>query len=197
MREAVLEPLLRRMRIGRVLPYIRKYPGCELLDIGCGWDARFLRSVEPFIGHGEGIDFKAPTLQTEKLSIRPMTVVNQLPFADNSFDVVTMLAVLEHLAEPDATLRDIYRVLRPAGRLVLTVPSDSAKPVLEFLAYRLHVVSEAEIRDHKQYFNKTTLSAAVGAAGFEVEEHRYFQLGFNNFLVARKSSSAGRNSALT
>ena len=197
MREAVLEPLLRRMRIRRVLPSIRRYPGCELLDIGCGWDARFLRSVEPFIARGEGIDFKAPTLQTEKLSIRPMTVVNELPFVDNSFDIVTMLAVLEHLAEPNAMLRDSYRVLRPAGRLVLTVPSDAAKPVLEFLAYRLHIVSEAEIRDHKQYFNKTTLTAAVLAAGFEVEEHRYFQLGFNNFLVARKSGAAARYSGLT
>ena len=186
MREPVLEPLLRRMRISRVLPVIRKYPGCTLLDIGCGWEAKFLKAVEPLIACGEGIDFKAPKMQTEKLHTQVLTLVDRLPFDDASFDVVTMLAVLEHLSRPDAMLREIRRVLRPDGRLVLTVPSKASKPVLEFLAYRVGIVSEAEIRDHKQYYNRSSLRAAMGESGLEVELHRYFQLGMNNFLVARK-----------
>jgi len=38
-------------------------PNARVLDIGCGWEARLLKAVEPLIGRGEGIDFKAPALK--------------------------------------------------------------------------------------------------------------------------------------
>ena len=186
MKQPWLEPVLRRMRIQQVLPTIRQHRDCVLLDIGCGLHATFLKSVEPYIARGEGLDFKAPTVHTEKLSTRRLTLVDQLPCGDNSFDVVTMLAVLEHLSHPAAIVREIHRVLRPQGRLVLTVPSNAAKPVLEFLAYRIGIVDEAEIRDHKQYYSKKSLHELFDRSGLDIESHRYFQLGMNNILVARK-----------
>ena len=51
------------------------------------------------------------------------TNTTHLPFDDESFEVVTMLAVLEHLHHPHAMLQEIARVLKPSGALVLTVPS--------------------------------------------------------------------------
>jgi ubiquinone/menaquinone biosynthesis C-methylase UbiE len=186
MKEPVLEPLLRQMRIRRVLPYIREYTDCRLLDIGCGWDASFLRAAEPFICSGVGVDFKAPKLRTGKIRTERLTLQGHLPFADASFDLVTMLAVLEHLEQPKAILQEIYRVLRPGGNLVLTVPSKAAQPVLEFLAFRLGVVSRAEIADHKVYYNRETLTLLLEEVGLEVITHRYFQLWMNNFCVANR-----------
>lgn len=186
MKEALLEPLLRRMRLRRVLPVVRRYPGCALLDIGCGWEARLLRAVEPLIARGVGVDFKAPRARSPKIETRQLTLARELPFASSTFDVVTMLAVLEHLAHPLEIVREISRVLKPGGRLVLTVPSNAAKPVLEFLAFRLKVVSEAEIRDHKRYYNRASVQSLVAECGLRVETHRYFQFGMNNFLVAAK-----------
>ncbi len=183
-----LEPVLRKMRIQKVLPTIRQHPDCSLLDIGCGTHALLLRSVEPYIARGEGLDFKAPDLHTAKLRTRCLKLADQLPCEDASFDVVTMLAVLEHLSHPEAIVREIRRVLKPLGRLVLTVPSNASKPVLEFLAYRVGIVSEAEIRDHKRYYNRKSLGELFDGTGLDIEIHRYFQLGMNNFLVARKQS---------
>lgn len=65
-----------------------------------------------------------------------------------------MLAVIEHLSYPIEMLKEIERVLKPSGILLLTAPSHLAKPVLEFLSYRLHIIDEREIRDHKRYYNK-------------------------------------------
>jgi len=186
MNEPILEPLLRKMRIRRVLPYIREHRNCRLLDIGCGWDARFLKSVEPYIGAGVGVDFKAPELVEGKIRTERLTLQDCLPYADSSFDLVTMLAVLEHLEQPEAILREIHRVLCPGGKLVLTVPSKAARPVLEFLAFRLGVVSRAEIADHKIYYDRDSLSLLLRLAGFTLRRHRYFQLGMNNFCVAAR-----------
>ena len=67
MKEALLESTLRKMRLARVLPSIQAFSNPSVLDIGCGWEARLLHEIEPYIASGVGIDFKAPEIRTEKL----------------------------------------------------------------------------------------------------------------------------------
>lgn len=186
MKEQILEPLLRKMRIAKILPVLRRFQECQMLDVGCGWEARLLREVEPYIAHGTGVDFKAPDVQTEKIRTLQATLDKKLPFDDASFDVVTMLAVLEHLAEPEAIVFEVNRVLKPGGVFVGTVPSTWSKPVLEFLSFKLNIVNPDEIRDHKQYFNRELLSALFEKAGFVNFSHHYFQLWMNNFFCAER-----------
>jgi 2-polyprenyl-3-methyl-5-hydroxy-6-metoxy-1,4-benzoquinol methylase len=187
MREPLLESFLRTQRLNRVLPHIKSYQNCELLDIGCGWDARLLKEVEPYIHHGFGIDYKAPNILTEKIQTISATLEDSLPFEDASFDLITLLAVLEHLDRPLPILRECARLLRPGGAILLTVPSRSAKPVLEFLAFRLGIVNADEIRDHKRYFNRADLFELLGKVdSLSIKSHQYFQFGFNNQVVAVK-----------
>jgi SAM-dependent methyltransferase len=187
MREPLLESFLRAQRLNRVLPYIKGYQNCELLDIGCGWEARLLKEVEPYIYRGFGVDFKAPKILTDKIRTISVTLEDRLPFEDASFDLITLLAVLEHLDHPLSILRECARLLRPGGAILLTVPSWRAKPVLEFLAFRLGIVSADEIRDHKRYFNREDLFELFGEVdSLSIKRHQYFQFGFNNQLVAIK-----------
>ena len=188
LKEALLEPVLRKMRIRQVLPVLLRHPDCRLLDVGCGWEAKLLKSVEPFVHSAVGIDFKAPKLATAKLTTIAATLTDTLPFPDADFDVVTLLAVLEHLAHPEDMVREVARVLKPGGQVIVTVPSLAARPVLEFLAYKLHVVSETEIRDHKRYYDRASLRALFDGTGLYIDHHRYFQLGMNNFLLATKAA---------
>jgi len=94
------EPILRRMRIKKVLPTILKYADCRVLDIGCGWENRPLKTMDPFIKNGVGIDFKVQEMESAKLKAIKMVMGSAPPFMPQTFDVVTMLAVLEHLSEP-------------------------------------------------------------------------------------------------
>ncbi len=187
MKEPIMEPILRTLRIRKVLPVIRQYPNCRLLDVGCGWDYRLLKTVRPFIKNGIGIDFKVGNYEEEKIKTLPMTMIDHLPFEPESFDIVTMLAVLEHLADPLSMMRETRRILKNNGRLVLTVPSKIAKPVLEFLAYRVGIVSVNEMRDHKQYFDHAELKKLFSKTGMTIECHQYFQLGMNNYCVVKKA----------
>lgn len=212
MKEAILEPILRKMRLNKILPHLNEFNNPRVLDIGCGWEARLLREIEPFISLGVGIDFKAPNIKTDKLNIFPYYFEKKidsvthsanmaiwwgqnessenlvhLPFENETFEVVTMLAVIEHLNYPIKILKEISIVLVPNGILLLTAPSHIAKPVLEFLSYKLKIVSEAEIRDHKRYYNKRDLSESIAKVKeLEMLIHNYFQCGMNNFVKVKK-----------
>ncbi|WP_299245321.1 class I SAM-dependent methyltransferase [uncultured Brachyspira sp.] len=186
MKEHILDLFLRKYRINMVKPTIKKYNNCRLLDIGCGWEARLLKSIEDYIEYGVGIDFKPPELKTHKLSTIKMKLEKKLPFEDESFDIVTMLAVLEHISYPEDILREINRVLKKDGRLILTVPSKMAKPILEFMAFKLRIIDRAEIEDHKKYYNKNDIILCSEASNFILEKHRYFQFGCNNFACFYK-----------
>lgn len=98
-----------------------------------------------------------------------------------------MLAVIEHLSYPDSMLEEIERVLVPNGILLMTAPSHLAKPVLEFLAYKLKIIDELEIRDHKRYYNKRDFIDSISKiSSFKLLEHKYFQCGMNNFCKVKK-----------
>lgn len=187
MKETILDKFLRKYRIRMVKPTIEKYNNCKLLDIGCGWEAKLLKSIENYIDYGVGIDFKPPKLKTEKLETIESVLEKELPFENESFDVVTMLAILEHLSYPEDILKEIHRVLKKDGRLIITVPSKIAKPILEFLSYKMHVIDRLEIEDHKKYYNKKDIFEAAEISNFIVEKHKYFQLGCNNFAILKKN----------
>ncbi|TSD03038.1 MAG: type 11 methyltransferase [Parcubacteria group bacterium Athens0714_26] len=121
-----------------------------------------------------------------KISLISHDLNQVLPFEENSFDVAVSLANLEHLENPTKNINEIFRVLRPGGLLLLTTPTIYAKPVLEFLSFKLKIVSEEGVRDHKNYFTREKLIGILKNAGFASVRHRYFQLFMNSFIYARK-----------
>lgn len=143
--------------------------------------------MAPYIAEGVGLDPAAPPLEgNPRLITLRERLDRELPFETASFDVVSMLAVHEHLSQPEAVVADVWRVLRPVGWFVGTVPSVLGKPVLEFLTYRLHLADPEQVRDHKKYYDRASLQALLGQSGFATVGHKYFQLGMNNFFYAQK-----------
>ena len=188
LKEQVLEPFLRYFRIRKAINYIKLYPNCTLLDIGCGFEARLLLAAEPYIGQGFGIDRRAPKLCNSKIKTIKSDFGQKLPFDDQTIDFITLLAVLEHIDDDLNMLKECSRILRPGGGMLLTVPSWRAKPILEFLSLRLNLVNKEEILDHKRYYSKEDLLILCSKVpNLEITFHQYFQFKCNNQLFIKKT----------
>ena len=96
----------------------------RILDVGCGagWSTLMLRQL----GHdAQGLDLHSRPLEARTVSSElPYWVgdVQQMPFPDGAFDVVTMFTVLEHVPDPQQALVECLRVVRPGGRVIVVGP---------------------------------------------------------------------------
>jgi hypothetical protein len=107
-----------------------------------------------------------------------------------------MLAVPEHLREPDSVLREAHRVLVPSNSLIMTRPPAAADPILHLLHDIGLASKENESEKHKQGIPFPTLEAMRSGIRFERFRHRTFELGLNNLLVARKQGDDFADSVL-
>lgn len=161
-------------------------PGSIVLDLGCGYYPGALLALEEKIKGGVGIDRDIPDRSpSAKISLIKGDIQETFPLADGQFDCILLLAVLEHLDRPADTLRECYRVLKPAGKLIVTIPSNYSEPLLLTLA-KLGLISKAEIFDHKHYFNKKEVETLLGSARFKKVISRYYNLFMNLLFVYDK-----------
>lgn len=187
MREPMLEPLARYFRLKRIKPFLKPFTKC--LDVGCGVNGKLVKEFSPNVEKIFGLDKKVNEFVERNMVVKKHNFNKEpMPFTDNFFDIITMLAVLEHVDRREYVLTEIYRILKPEGVLLLTVPTWTAKPILEFLAFKIGVINAEEVTDHKTYFWKNELSELVLRAGFRKDKIKmsYFELGVNLFLLAKK-----------
>lgn len=111
--------------------------GARALDVACGTGeitAMLARAVGP-AGHVTGLDFSAGMLAVARQRVRRLGLEDrvrlvegdalELPFPDGSFDVVTMGFALRNVADIDRALREMARVTRPGGRVLVLELSHS------------------------------------------------------------------------
>lgn len=152
----------RNLRLLSLLQPFRKVN--TLLEVGCA--AGFFLKVASEEGwQGTGVEIMEPAVvyarQTLGLDVYAGTLLDaDLPPA--GFDAVVMIETVEHLLDPAQTLREAYKLLRPDGVLLVTVPNyNSAMRYLLGIAWS--VLSPAE---HLYYFTETTLMRLLRQVGF-------------------------------
>jgi SAM-dependent methyltransferase len=140
----------------------------HILDVGCGTGAN-LEMLARF-GDAEGVDVSAEALtfcRERGLNNVRQGEAEQLPFADDSFDLVTALDVVEHLDDDAAGLREMRRVLRPGGRALLFVP-----------AFMFLWGVQDDVSNHRRRYTRSSLKKLVQESGLVVERATYANITF-------------------
>jgi SAM-dependent methyltransferase len=164
----------------------------DVLELGCGLDARNLVALRPLLRSGHGIDYKisdrakaVPGLTFSEGTIEQSTMA----LRPASYDAILFISVLEHLTDPLATLIGCREWLRDDGVLFVNVPTWRGKWFLEYSAFKLGLSPKAEMDDHKMYYDKRDLWPLLVKAGFlpSAIEMRYHKFGLNVFAAVRKA----------
>lgn len=129
----IFEPATQQACRERIHWMCSQVAGDDVLDLGCSQGIASIllgREGHRVIGadiSSEVIEYAKKTLEEEPEYVRQYVdfrVVggDRLPFDDASFDTVLLGEVLEHLTRPQRVLKDIQRLLRPDGRVIITTP---------------------------------------------------------------------------
>ncbi len=141
-------------------------PG-KLLDVGCG-NGDFLSIMQALGWKVWGVepDQKAAAVAQSDLGLHvKVATLEEAKFATNTFDVVRMNHVIEHLPDPIRTLHECARVLRPGGRLLISTPNAESLGHRIFRKDWLHL----DPARHLWLFSARSLRVAVERAGLRIE----------------------------
>jgi SAM-dependent methyltransferase len=133
-------------------------PGARILDAGCG-SGRTLEELAP-LGTVSGLELDPSAAAVARARGKGDVVegrLEELPWDDATFDLITCLDVIEHTPDDRVTLRELLRVTKPGGYLLLTVPAYQA------------LWSQHDVANHHfRRYNRRMLAAAAGESGWAV-----------------------------
>lgn len=155
--------------------------GARLLEIGCGSGNLLLRASVPGT-FPAALDLSRQALTFVRSRILSMQaecghptrfllmqgVGETLPIKSNTFDLVLLSEVIEHLESPQQVIREAVRILRPGGYLLVTTPNyHSLWPLLEWLVDRLNLAPKMAGEQHISRFTAHSLRNMLTGSGLE------------------------------
>ena len=186
----LLENPLARLRVrraNRLIPAALREG--KILDIGCGTYPYFLSQTA--FAQKFGIDRQTPSPNAAGIRFfsLDLSVDPRLPFQDDYFTIITMLAVIEHI-NPDSLIelaKECYRTLAEGGRLIITTPAPWSNQLLKLMA-RIGLVSKEEIDEHVYQYSHALIAWYFGKANFDMEKIKfgYFEVFLNLYAFAIK-----------
>jgi len=145
--------------------HIRLQKDHSVLDIGCG-SGLMLNALDA-IATTSGMDMSNEAIQFSqeifKGPIKQGSLPNNVPFPEESFDLITALDVVEHIDDDIESLKSIRNLLKGSGKAIITVP-----------AYMFLWSSFDEMNEHKRRYTLPELRHKLITAGFQIEKISYF-----------------------
>jgi len=160
--------------------------GCRLVDVGAGTGAILARVATKVAIAIEGdLNLARVGRSGHRLPFLVADLSSGIPLSGQTADVVLSLDVFEHLVDDRAAMAEVFRILRPGGCLVVSVP-----------AFQSLWSRHDDLHHHKRRYSKQALLDALAATGFACTRVTYFNsLLFPIVWASRKLEGITRPSA--
>ncbi len=166
----LLKPLKKLLQFRDLMPIKNK----RILDIGCGY-GKFLLVMKKLGVECYGIE---PGKINKKLA-EELNITNgelyDAKFPDDFFDTITMRHSLEHVNDPLKTLKEVKRILKPKGELIIEVPNIDSTLYKKFGKYWIHFDAPRHLFD----FSDKTLRMYIKKAGFKIKRIKRFSYPYS------------------
>ncbi len=153
----------------RFVELCRPRPDDRALDVAAG-PGMLSAALAPHVAQATALDASAALLEHAPAGVtRVVGAAEAMPFEDGSFDLVTIVNSLHHVADMRATLREMVRVLAPGGRIVVQdyLADDDAAT-----AERWEEVERLRDPGHRRLPRRGEVAAVLARDGLRVEEER-------------------------
>ena len=178
-----LDKALQSMQINQAKKFIRKND--SVLDIG-SVDGVMFEKWRGYISKGTGVDpILKEIVTTDLYTLLPGYFPQVCPVGE-SYDAITMLAVLEHIPKQaqENLARGCFNFLKKGGRVIITVPSPQVDKILDVLL-KLKLIHGMSLEEHYGFKPEDTLTI-FAPPQFKLLHKSTFQLGLNNLFVFEK-----------
>ena len=153
-------------------------PGSSVLDVGCGRGVLLGALADRgFEVHGVELSEDAVRGAEPRAQIRIAPSLVEAGYPAESFDLVVVWHVLEHLQNPREALEEVHRILKPEGRLIVAVPNFSSLQARWTRGAWFHL----DLPRHLYHFPLDGLRRLSEKTGFEIESEHHFSLRQNPF----------------
>ena len=133
------------------------------------------------------MDSSLSSLNRKNSLIKIYNAIDELPQSD--YEVVLSMAVFEHI-EPFELIKILDQIYNKTSKYAIifgTTPTPIARPILEILSYKLKLIDESQIRDHKVYYDDFWLKNILKKTDWKIQKYRTFQFGMNSeFTLCKK-----------
>lgn len=187
---------VRGMALKRKLKLINSFPvsGKTILDVGCG-TGDFLLTAKNNAWNVYGIEpnEKARAIANSKTKNQVFDTNTLQEFESETFDVITLWHVLEHLPNLETEIQNLNRLLKPEGRLVIAVPNFKSYDAKHYNAFW----AAYDAPRHLWHFSQTSISKLFSKQNLEIE--KTLPMTFDAFYVSLLSEQykSGSKNPLT
>lgn len=200
--ENTLDPALKR-RAGWIIKNLDPEKGDIILDVGCG-DGYYLYLLSN-LGlklRLAGVDSDKKALISAKRNLvgKNITLVHgdlmtKLPFKNGLFDKVVMSEVLEHLPDDAKGLKEVKRILKPNGIIVISVPNANYPFLWDPINWTLEHIFHTHFKSgfwagiwnqHERLYKTSDLEKVLKFVGFKIikiQSLTRWSLPFNHYLI--------------
>ena len=162
----------------------------KILDFGCGSNffelkKRYSNCSKVTLIDKLGEPFKDGN--TEFLNYKDLNELNDLDkkIINKDYDLIFLLAVIEHLDEPENVIKILKKKISDNGTIFITAPGKKSKWILEFLAFKLKLINADLVREHKRYYDKLEYEKLSKLTDTKIIKFYYFELGLNTVCLIK------------